>query len=134
MKNNYRDIIFGSLLLLLFSMLIIWFISTGPQSPLPIVIAILSLTLGIFAFVRQTIKKARDIESGAPSEDEFTKLARVYAGHRAFLCSMYLWFLIFAFNTSFTKNETMLGIGILGSALIYGVSLWYYKATGEFNA
>jgi len=47
---------------------------------------------------------------------------------------MYLWLLIFLFNSSFAKNETMLGIGILGSGLIYGISLWHIKLTGEFNA
>ena len=82
----------------------------------------------------QILSKKRHLATGVPREDEFTKLARVYAGNQAFLYSMYLWLLIFVFNSSFTKNETMLGIGILGSALIYGISLWYFQRTGEFNA
>jgi hypothetical protein len=134
MKNYYREIVFGTVLFLFFSAIIVWFILAEPQSTLPIGIAILTLIIGALAFIRQTINKTRDTESGAPVEDEFTKLAKVYAGNQAFLYSMYLWLLIFVFNSSFTKNETMLGIGILGSALIYGISLWYYKTTGEFNA
>jgi len=27
----------------------------------------------------------------------------------------------------------MLGVGILGSALIYGICLWYHKARAGFN-
>ena len=134
MKSFYREIIFGAVLLFFFGALIFWFISAGPQSALPIIIAILILLIGAVTFIRQTISKKRDIETGDPTEDEFTKLAKIYAGNQAFLYSMYLWLLIFVFNSSFSKNETMLGIGILGSALIYGLSLWYFKTTGKFNA
>jgi hypothetical protein len=133
-KNYYREIFIGTVLFMFFSGIIVWFVLTEPQSPLLIGIAALALLIGVVSFVRQTIKKKRDFETGSPSEDEFTKLAKVYAGNQAFLYSMYLWFLIFVFNSSFTKNETMLGIGILGSALIYGISLWYFRATGEFDA
>ncbi|MBU1719466.1 MAG: hypothetical protein KKA07_10400 [Bacteroidetes bacterium] len=133
MKNYYKEIVLGGVLLFVFSGLIFWFIFTKPQSFLPVGIAILTLLIGIATFIKQTINKKRDIETGAPVEDEFIKLAKVYAGNQAFRYSMYLWLLIFVFNSSLTKNETMLGIGILGSALIYGISLWYFKTTGEFN-
>lgn len=134
MKNYYREIVLGMVLFLFFSAIIVWFIITEPQSTLLIGVAILTLVIGLVAFIRQTINRIRYIETGAPAEDEFTKIAKVYAGNQAFLYSMYLWLLIFVFNSSFIKNETIIGIGILGSALIYGISLWYFKTTGEFNA
>ena len=93
----------------------------------------ITILVGIVTFIWQTVNKRNNIKTGAPAADEFTKLARVHAGNRAFLYSMYLWLFIFFFNSSFAKNETMLGIGILGSALIYGVSLWYFNATGDFS-
>jgi ABC-type uncharacterized transport system permease subunit len=132
-KNYYREIVFGIALSIIFAGLLFWFAINEPKDLLTIGIAIITFLLGIVTFIWQNINKKRDIKAGAPSEDEFTKLAKVYAGNRAFLYSMYLWLLIFIFNSSFTKNETMLGIGILGSALIYGISLWYFKTTGEFN-
>jgi len=134
MKNYTREIIFGTILFVIFTGIIIWVVLSGPQSFLPIGIGILIVLVGAVTFFTKTIKKKKDIESGAPPEDEFTKLAKVYAGNQAFLYSQYLWLLIFVFNSSFVKNETMLGIGILGSALIYGISLWYFRSTGEFNA
>ena len=133
MKNCYREITFGAVLFVLFAALIIWFVSGGAQSGLQIGIAILIFLVGAVTLIRQTLNKKMNIQTGAPAEDEFTRLAKVYAGNQAFLYSMYLWLLIFVFNSSFVKNETMLGIGILGSALIYGLSLWYFKATGEFD-
>ena len=132
MNNYYREIVFGIALLIVYAGLIFWFAANEPQAVLQISIAIITLLLGMVAFIWRTVKKRRDDQAGEPPEDEFTKLARVYAGNRAFLLSMYLWLLIFIFNSSFTKHETMLGIGILGSALIYGLSLWYYSSTGKF--
>ena len=134
MKNYTKEIVFAAVLVILFAGLIAWLIFVESPSVLMVVIAVLILLTGTVTFIRQMLNKKRNIETGAPAEDEFTQLAKVYAGNQAFLYSLYLWLLIFVFNSSFSKNETMLGIGILGSALIYGISLWYFKTTGEFNA
>ena len=134
MKLLNNDILFGSILVTFFSTIIIWFAVRGSSPPLPIIVAVVTLLIGIAAFAIRIINKRKAVLTGAPAEDEFTKKAKLYAGNQAFHYSMYLWLLIFLFNSSFSKNETMLGIGILGSALIYGISLWYFRTTGDFNA
>jgi len=131
MKNYNKEIAFGIALLLIFAGLLFCFISTATQSGLSIIIALLIILVSVVAVVLQIVNKRRDLEAGTPAEDEFTRLAKVYAGSLAFIYSMYLWLLIFVFNSAFTKPETMLGIGILGSALIYGLWLFYFKTTGE---
>jgi hypothetical protein len=131
MKNYSKEIAFGIALMVIFVGLLIWYISSTPQFGLPIIIAMIIILVGAVTFVLQVVNKRRDLETGTPAEDEFTKLAQVYAGSRAFTYSMYLWLLIFVFNSAFTKPQTMLGIGILGSALIYGLWLFYFKTTGE---
>ena len=132
MNNYYKEIVFGVSLLVIFAGLLFWFIFSEPQAGLAIIIAIIIILVGSITFIMQILNKKRNLEAGTPSEDEFTKLAKVYAGSRAFIYSMYLWLLIFVFNSAFTKPQTMLGIGILGSALIYGLWLYYFKTTGEF--
>ena len=132
MKNYYKEIVFGVSLLVIFAGLLFWFIFSEPQAGLAIINAIIIILVGSITFIMQILHKKRNLELGTPSEDEFTKLAKVYAGSRAFIYSMYLWLLIFVFNSAFTKPQTMLGIGILGSALIYGLWLYYFKTTGEF--
>lgn len=132
MKNYIKEIVLGLFLLIIFAGLLIWGVFSTPQKSLLIVIAIIIVLVALVTFVAQVLKKKSDLEAGAPAEDEFTRLARVYAGSRAFTYSMYLWLLIFIFNSVFTKPQTMLGIGILGSALIYGLWLLYFKFTGEF--
>lgn len=132
--NNYsRELRLGLALAGLFAALLGWFIFSKPHTPLQILIALLILVIGSVTFVWRVVRKKKDIATNAPSEDEFTRLARVYAGSQAFEFSMFLWLLIFIFHSSFNKVETMLGVGILGSALIYGICLWYYRRTGAFN-
>jgi uncharacterized membrane protein len=133
MNSYYREIGFGAVLITLFGGLIFWFVKHEPQALLKIGIAGIIILVGIISFIRKVITTRRDTVSGAPPEDEFTKLAKVYAGNRAFHSSLYLWYLIFIFHTSFSKPMEMLGVGILGSALIYGISLWYYNTSGGFN-
>ena len=134
MKKYGKEIIFGAVLLIIFTGVLLWIVFSSVQNYLIIGLAFGIVLIGIAKLIWQTIKKKKAVEAGVPVEDEFITLAKIYAGNQAFLYSMYLWLLIFIFNTSFTKNETMLGIGILGSALIYGISLWYFKTTGDFNA
>ncbi|NOX87823.1 MAG: hypothetical protein GXO77_02275 [Calditrichaeota bacterium] len=133
MKRYYKEIIFGSVLTILFVGLIFWFGRQEADGYLKILIAVITVFLGIFAVIRNISAKKKEFASGMPTEDELTKLARIYAGSRAFIYSMYLWFLIFIFNYTFSERKEMLGIGILGSALIYGICLWYYKTTANFG-
>ena len=131
MKNNFKEILFGLVLLIIFGGVLLWAVISMPQKSLIIFIAIAIVLLALVTFDVQVLKKKSDLESGVPAEDEFTKLTKVYAGSRAFIYSMYLWMLIFVFNSAFPKPQTMLGIGILGSALIYGFWLLYFRSTGE---
>jgi hypothetical protein len=132
MKNYRNEILLGSLLLVLFGGAIFWFARHEPEAILKIIIAGFAIFLGVVTFVWRLIQTKRNLAVGAPAEDEFTELAKLHAGSKAFLYSLYLWFLIFIFHTSFPNQEEMLGIGILGSAGIYGICLWYYKSTSDF--
>jgi ABC-type uncharacterized transport system permease subunit len=133
MKDYFKEILLGAGLSTIFAGILFWVVFNEPQDPLIVGIAILVFLLYIISFIWKSIKRVRDKQVGAPSEDEFTKLASVYAGNFAFRNSMYLWMFIFFIKQSFIKVETMLGIGILGSALIYGIALWYYKSVGDFS-
>ncbi|MBT3241310.1 MAG: hypothetical protein HON98_03530 [Chloroflexi bacterium] len=132
MKNYKNEIIIGGLLSVLFAGAIFWFVNHEPDATLKIAIASLAIVIGLIAFVVRLIKRRKDIQNNAPTEDEFTDKAKLYASSKSFFYSVYLWFIIFIFNNSFTNNEEMLGIGILGSSAIYGVLLWYYKSTSDF--
>lgn len=133
MKNYFKEITAGAVLLTIFTGLAIWFVKYNPGAVLEIVIAGIAVVVGMSVFIINLIKKRKDVQTGAPSEDEFTKLAKLHAGSKSFFLSVYFWFFIYIFHAYFPNVEEMLGIGFMGSALIYGICIWYYKSTGKFN-
>ena len=133
MKDYSKELVLGLGTLIMFVALLIWAALAKPQNITAIIISVIIVVIAMATLFYQFVKKRGDIATGAPAEDEFTRLARVYAGSRAFTYSMYLWLIIFVFNSSFSKPQTMLGVGILGSALIYGLWLLYYRTTGDLH-
>ena len=133
MNKFKREIAFAALLFVIIVGLILWFVKNETESAQKIILASVISIAGLVFFVQRLIKKKKDLSKGIPIKDEFTNMVKLYAGGKAFMLSMYYWLLIFWLNSSFSDREEMLGVGILGSALIYGICYWYYKSTGDFN-
>ena len=133
MKRYAKEITSGFLIFAIASGLAFWFFRHEPNATLKISIALIAIALGIFVWIRNVITKKQNLAEGSPAEDEFTKLIRIYAWSQAFHYSMYLWFAIFLFHTHFRNQEEMLGLGIMGSAAIYGGSILYFKSKGGFS-
>ncbi len=78
----------------------------------------------IFALIsfRAARRKDRDKEEGLTPEDELSTSIKHKAGYKAYMASMYMWLIIFYLKNHFPDVETMLGGGILLSALIYYIS------------
>jgi len=133
MKRYTKEILSGVLLFTIFVGLALWYFKFDPRALLEMGIALLLVGIGIFAWVKNIITKKKNMYEGAPAEDEFTKMARLHASSQAYFYSMYLWFFIFFFRSYFTKAEELLGLGIMGSAIIYFVRLWRLKSEGGFD-
>ena len=104
------------------------FIPTGVD----VFIFLLIIVGGVYAFVDQ-MKKHKDIQAGFPAEDEMSTRIKYKAGHHAFMASMYLWLFIFLFHDHFPDIETMLGAGILLSAVLAIVIKSYLTRTYHEN-
>jgi hypothetical protein len=87
----------------------------------------LSLLVGFLVNAR---RRMNDRTKGRSPDDEFTELARLNAGHAAFMMSMALWLVIFATQGLFDSTRTMLGVGILGQCGFYGICLAFFKWSG----
>ena len=133
MKKNTNEIVFGIMLGLVFVALIVWFIIHQPDPLWKIITASFIIIALLVYLIFRTLKMRKDAKANIPIADEMTSKAKVMAGSKAFYLSLYLWMLIFIFNSSFSDNREMLGIGILGSCLLYGICFWYFKKTGDFH-
>lgn len=85
-----------------------------------LIFALIVILGGIALYI--AYKKDKSVAEGFPAEDEMSLLLKYKAGYFAFLWSMYMWLFIFIFKDKFPDVETMLGGGILLSALIFYIA------------
>ena len=126
-KINRKTTLYTSLVI----MFAIWgFIAvekgTNLFKGLDLIIFILIISMGIFFFLKSR-KRDKEILQGIPAEDELTQNIKFKAGYHAYMWSMYMWLFIFIFKDKFPDVETMLGGGILLSALLALIARVYVK-------
>ena len=92
---------------------------------LDILIFALIIVIGSIALFLAHKKDKAD--EGFPEEDELSMLLKYKAGYYAFRASMFIWFFIFIFKEYFPDVETMLGGGILLSALSSFIIMFVLK-------
>ena len=97
---------------------------------LDLIIFILIVLGGIIAFV-SALKKDKEEKQGMPADDKFSLLLKYKSGYYAYMASLYMWLFIFLFKGYFPDVETMLGGGILLSALISFIRKFIVKR--QFN-
>ena len=90
-----------------------------------VIISLIVILAGISIYMG--VRRLNQEKQGFPSDDELSLLLKYKGGYYAYLVSMYLWFFIFIFKDKFPDTETMLGVGILGSAIVYFITQQYVK-------
>lgn len=128
MKTAFRPYMWNLALILAFlAGLAFWYVrfepAINPKMMLIIGLAVVLLALPLYRSVQQ----ARDEKAGVPLDDELTRERKLLAAARAFHLSFYLWLAIFVFNSKFSEREEMLGVGIMGSAALYGLCWFWLK-------
>jgi len=122
MKKNRIALLIASIIL----MVVIWgYISFENRiqsfNGLQFLIIILIVVFGIIAIIRE-LKKYQEKKNGLVSEDELSTKMKYKAGYKAYMTSMYMWLFIFLLKDKFPDTESMLGGGILLSALIFFIT------------
>ncbi|MDY6932180.1 MAG: hypothetical protein SVJ22_09735 [Halobacteriota archaeon] len=112
----------------------------GPGSPdsIEYIFMALVVCLSIFSsFI--VIKRAKDLKSGLPVEDELSRKVSHKAGAHAWISSIWIAVALVWYNTFFVDNfnvpelatEQALGAVILSSGMIFFVLAFYYNRRGE---
>jgi peptidoglycan/LPS O-acetylase OafA/YrhL len=109
---------------------LIWITTSAPESigeNLSFIVILVLVLFGLYTGYRRIIGAKR----GQPAEDEFSKKILQKAAALSYYISLYLWLAIM-YLTDHLKAEpdSMFGYGILGMALIFGISWVYYNFRG----
>ena len=82
---------------------------------------IILVVLGFAVFIG--IKRFSSAKRGEPIEDELSKKILVKASSISFYVSIYLWLVIMYYSDKTPlENHTLIGLGILGMALIFAIT------------
>ena len=117
MKTNKTLIISITLIIFIITSLLAIYREGNTMGQLDILIILVTLIIGIIAIVKFR-KKEKEQDEGQPEEDEFSLMLKYKTGYYSFLYSSYAWFLIFLLRGYFPDKVSIVGGGILISALI----------------
>ncbi|MCK9638820.1 MAG: hypothetical protein M0R39_02845 [Prolixibacteraceae bacterium] len=77
------------------------------------------------------IKRIKSMKRGQPAEDELSKKVLIRTASLSYYVSIYWWLVLGFFSDKLTlENHTLIGIGILGMAVIYALSWIFFNYWG----
>ena len=89
------------------------------------------IVAGIYAFVKH-MRRYKEEKRGFAVDDEMSKQIQYKAGYYSFIISIYIWLAIFLFHRFIPDIETMLGGGILLSAIVsMGIKTYITRSYNE---
>ncbi len=86
----------------------------------------LAIIIGIVALYF-ALRKNKERQTGQPEDDEMSMMIKYKAGYKTYMASMYMWLFIFLLRDKFPDVETMIGGGILLSAVIFFIKKYTVK-------
>ncbi len=121
-----RSIIIGIVAALLLGTLVIWMLNTG-RSISGTFFGIMGIQLVVLVFAIFVIyKRWTAAKNKLPAEDEMSKGILRRGAATSYYVSIYMWLAFMYFEERIDmERSTLIGAGILGMAIIYGLS-WVY--------
>lgn len=131
MKKYFREILFGIALLSVLVLIIMLIYKDATTFDIKTIVIGIVISVVLVFYLTGEIRTIRERRNNIPTEDEMSRRQKEMAGNRAFHASMLLWLILFIIKSYFQEIETLMGIGILGSAVLYGIYLWRFKIKGS---
>lgn len=84
-------------------------------------VGVIVLVVGLAVFIG--VKRIMSVRRGEPAEDELSKKILVKTSSISYYISIYLWLFLMYFSDRLQlENHTLIGVGILGMAIIFALS------------
>jgi len=94
------------------------------------VVAAVIIIFGLY----MAIRNIRSVRQNLPAEDERSKKIMKSAGATAYYISLYLWLALMFFEEDINlEKHSLIGLGILGMALVFALSWIYHNFLSTRN-
>ena len=123
-----RAIIIAAIAVLVLVTMVLWLLNTGDsrKGTMSLMLAI-QLVVLVFA-VLVVVKRWTAAKNKLPAEDEMSKGILRRGAATSYYVSLYMWLAFMFFEEQINlERSTLIGAGILGMAVIYGLS-WLYHS------
>jgi uncharacterized membrane-anchored protein len=128
----------GLIMILLAIMVIVsvvfWFTSSAKPVKFSEIamIGTIALVVGFALFV--AFMRVKAVRAGLKPEDELSKRIMQKTASMSFYVSIYWWLLLMYFSDKIKlESHTLIGLGILGMAVLFGGFWFYFNYRGKFN-
>jgi peptidoglycan/LPS O-acetylase OafA/YrhL len=129
-----RAVLIFVVAMLVLTTCIIWFFSGGSDTK-PIDLLQFGIIILVIAFALFFgYKRLRSAKRGEPAEDELSKKILLKTAAFSFYISLYLWVaMIYISDKIKLESDALIGVGILGMAVIYAICWIVINFTGIKN-
>ncbi len=112
---------------------ILWLTASGNLRPADFMsMAVLVIVVGFALYMG--IKKIASARRGEPDEDELSRKVMRKTSSLSYYISLYLWLAISYFSDRLAlETHTVIGIGIMGMAIVFAVCWLVFNFTGIKN-
>ncbi|NVJ84831.1 MAG: hypothetical protein HWE15_00900 [Algoriphagus sp.] len=127
-----RIVLMGVIILMVVATVYLWLSNSGFSEGEGPYLGIIALILVFAVFL--LIRRIKSWKVGEPQEDELSKKVMVRTAALSYYVSLYLWvFLLYMQDRVTFDKDRLIGIGILGMAIIFALSWVFHHFRGVPN-
>ena len=123
-----RTILIAVIAIMVVVTFILWITIAELSFDLGTILMILIPVIILVLAVLRIVQGMSDVKNQMPAEDELSKMIMLRTGSTSFQLSLFLWLVIGSVEDRIElEGHTVIGMGILGMAILFALSWIYYR-------
>ena len=113
---------------------IVWLLDGKNEIKIGTLVMLSTILLVTGFAVALAISKLKSAKEGLASEDELSQLLKDKASSRSYYVSLYWWLIVmYMSDKTSVATDTLIGVGILGMAVLFAGFWIYFNFKGKIN-